>query len=65
MGTIKVKGMMCMHCVAAVQEAMEAVAEAGEVKVDLAAGKAEWTGTATAQSMADAVKEQGYEAESV
>ena len=63
MGTIKVKGMMCQHCVAAVQKAMEAVAEAGEVKVDLEAGKAEWTGDATPQAMANAVREQGYEAE--
>ena len=42
MSSIIVNGMHCQHCTAAVTKAMQAVPEAGDVKVDLASGKAEW-----------------------
>lgn len=62
MASILVKGMMCQHCLGAVQKAMEAVENAGEVNVDLSSGVAEWSGTASVQAMIDAVVAQGYEA---
>lgn len=61
MSSIIVNGMHCEHCAAAVTKAMRAVPEAGEVKVDLAGGKAEWTGSATVEAMTAAVEDQGYE----
>ena len=44
MSSIIVNGMHCQHCTAAVTKAMQAVPEAGDVKVDLASGKAECGG---------------------
>jgi copper chaperone len=63
MASIVVKGMMCKHCLGAVTKAMEAVENAGNVTVDLATGIAQWTGSATAESMIQAVTAQGYQAE--
>ena len=61
MSSITVNGMHCQHCTAAVTKAMQAVPEAGDVKVDLASGKAEWTGSAAVEAMTAAVEDQGYE----
>lgn len=61
MSSIIVSGMHCQHCSAAVTKAMQSVPEAGEVTVDLASGKATWTGSANADAMTDAVEAQGYE----
>lgn len=61
MSSITIGGMSCQHCVAAVTRAMRAVPDAGEVNVDLAGGKATWTGGAPASAMAAAVRDQGYE----
>lgn len=61
MSSIIVIGMHCPHCTAAVTKAMQAVPGAGDVNVDLASGVATWTGTATAEAMAAAVEDQGYE----
>lgn len=61
MSSIIVSGMHCQHCSAAVTKAMQSVPEAGEVNVDLASGKATWTGSASADAMTDAVEAQGYE----
>lgn len=62
MSSIIVSGMMCNHCLTAVTKAMENVNDAGEVRVDLTSGKAEWSGSAPVQAMIDAVEAQGYEA---
>lgn len=61
MSSIIVNGMHCQHCTAAVTKAMSSVPEAGDVKVDLASGKAEWTGSASVEAMSSAVEDQGYE----
>lgn len=61
MSSIIVNGMHCQHCTAAVTKAMLSVPEAGDVKVDLASGKAEWTGSASVEAMSSAVEDQGYE----
>jgi len=61
MSSITVSGMSCQHCVAAVTKAMQAVPGAGEVNVDLATGKASWSGEAEPSVMAAAVRDQGYE----
>ena len=59
---IKVTGMMCPHCQAHVQKALEAVPGVTAVDVDLAGGKATVTG-GDANACVDAVKAAGYEAE--
>lgn len=61
MSSITVGGMSCQHCVAAVTKTMQTVPGAGDVTVDLATGKATWTGEASAADMAAAVVDQGYE----
>lgn len=61
MSSMIVSGMSCNHCTAAVAKAMEAVPGAGEVRVDLASGKAEWNGPAGIADMIKAVEAQGYE----
>lgn len=40
MGTVKIKGMRCGHCVGSVTKALEAIAGVSNVKVDLATGEA-------------------------
>lgn len=40
MGTLKIEGMTCMHCVAAVTKALSAVDGVKEVQVDLEKGEA-------------------------
>ena len=63
--TITIKGMMCMHCVAHVEKALSAVAGVTEVKVDLGAGTATVSGTASADALRAAVTAEGYEVVSV
>lgn len=40
MGTVKIKGMSCNHCVVAVTKALSGIEGVGNVKVDLANGEA-------------------------
>jgi len=40
MGTVKIKGMSCSHCVMAVTKALSGIEGVGNVKVDLAKGEA-------------------------
>jgi len=61
--TLVVEGMMCMHCAARVEKALNAVEGVSEVKVDLETKKVAVTaaeGVADA-ALLDAVKEAGYE----
>ena len=59
--TIKIKGMMCMHCVAHVEKALNAVAGVTEVKVSLENGTATVSGTASADALTAAIVDAGYE----
>ena len=60
---LSIKGMTCMHCVAAVEKALAAVDGVEEVvKVDLDSGRARVRGDAPAEALIAAVKEAGYEA---
>ncbi len=60
--TIKVTGMMCPHCQAHVQKALEAVDGVTNVSVDLEGGKATFEGGDVTACL-EAVKAAGYEAE--
>jgi len=61
--TIEVKGMTCSHCVAHVREAIGAVAGVSSVTVNLASGSASFTGSASIDSVRDAVIKAGYKTE--
>ena len=63
--TLKINGMMCMHCVAHVKKALESVVGVVSVEVDLKAGTATVTGSASADALRAAVIDAGYEVVSV
>ena len=58
---LKIDGMMCMHCVAHVEKALNAVEGVSSVTVDLEKKQATVTGTATPESLKTAVADAGYE----
>ena len=62
--TLKVEGMMCMHCVSHVQKALEAVDGVSAVEVSLEKKQAVVTlaHEVADQALVDAVKAAGYEA---
>ena len=59
--TLKIKGMMCEHCKAHVEEALKGVEGVTSVRVDLSNGTAEVEGSAAKEAMEEAVKNAGYE----
>lgn len=59
---LKVTGMSCNHCSAAVKDALEEVQGVEAVSVDLASGAARVEGEANAEALVAAVREAGYEA---
>jgi copper ion binding protein len=61
--TLKVTGMTCGHCVAAVTKALENIPGVDKADVSLEKGQAIVTGDADSQAMVAAIKEEGYEAE--
>jgi copper chaperone len=63
MPTIKIEGMSCQHCVAAVTKALESVDGVTNVRVDLGAGTATFDQTATvdAEAIRRAIEDAGYE----
>lgn len=61
--TLKVTGMTCGHCVAAVTKALENTPGVDKADVSLEKGQAIVSGNADSQAMVAAVKEEGYEAE--
>jgi copper chaperone len=63
MPTIKIEGMSCQHCVAAVTKALESVDGVTNVRVDLGAGTATFDQTATvdAEAIRHAIEDAGYE----
>ena len=63
MPEIKVKGMSCGHCAAAVTKALEALPGVSAVKVDLADGRVSFQSTApiAPEELARVIKAAGYE----
>jgi len=61
--TIKVTGMTCGHCVAAVTKALQNVPGVEQAEVSLEQKQARVTGHADTQALLAAVKEEGYEAQ--
>lgn len=59
--TLEVKGMTCGHCANAVTRALKEVDPKAEVKVDLEAGRVQVETSASAEAIAAAVTEAGYE----
>lgn len=62
MTELKIEGMTCSHCSAAVERALTGVAGVTAVQVDLAGGRATVQGSATLADLAAAVAEEGYTA---
>jgi copper chaperone CopZ len=60
---LTITGMTCQGCVNAVTRVLSRVPGAADVRVDLAAGRAEIGGTATADALVAAVRKAGYGAE--
>lgn len=61
MNTLTVTGMSCNHCRESVLKAVSAVKGVEEVAVDLASGKLDWKGDATADSIAKAIVAIGFD----
>jgi copper chaperone len=62
MTELKIDGMTCGHCTAAVKKALERVAGVESAEVDLAAGRARIAGNADAALLVAAVQDEGYQA---
>ena len=58
---LKVSGMTCGHCVAAVSRAVRAVPGAEDVAVDLDRGEVTVKGDPDPRAVRDAIAEEGYE----
>lgn len=59
--TLEVKGMTCGHCANAVTRALKEIDPSAEVRVDLEAGRVQVETSASAEAIAAAVTEAGYE----
>ena len=59
MNIIKIKGLSCNHCIAAVKEAIEEVA--GVTKAEVTLTTAVWYGNAEESAIRAAIVEEGYE----
>ncbi len=62
MTELKIDGMTCGHCTAAVKKALERVTGVASAEVDLATGRARVTGNADTAILVAAVHDEGYEA---
>ena len=60
---IRVTGMTCMHCVAAVTKALQKVPGVESADVNLENKQAVVAGSTNTASLLAAIKEEGYEAE--
>lgn len=58
---IKIEGMSCAHCKAAVEKALKAVSGVETAVVDLEKKQAVVTGTAAMGAMREAVEDAGYD----
>jgi copper chaperone len=63
MPEIKVKGMSCGHCAAAVTRALQSLPGVSEVQVDLASGRVTYQSAApqSPEAVARVIKTAGYE----
>jgi len=63
MPEIKVKGMSCAHCAAAVTKALQSLPGVSDVQVDLASGSVSYQGSApvSPEEVARVIKTAGYE----
>lgn len=59
--TLKVEGMSCKHCQAAVEKALKSIAGVEDVQVDLANKEVLVSGSADREKLAKAIREAGYE----
>jgi copper chaperone len=59
---LKIDGMTCGHCTAAVKKALESVDGVQEAHVDLDAGHAVVTGSPEVGALIRAVEDEGYRA---
>jgi copper chaperone len=62
MTELKIDGMTCGHCSAAVKKALERVDGVEAADVDLAAGRARVEGAADPAALVAAVQDEGYQA---
>ncbi|NLG07869.1 MAG: heavy-metal-associated domain-containing protein [Deinococcales bacterium] len=62
MTELKIEGMSCSHCSAAVKRALEGVDGVTTAEVDLQAGRATVQGSAPVAELVAAVAEEGYTA---
>jgi copper chaperone len=62
---LKVSGMTCGHCVAAVTRAVQAVASVERVTVSLERGEVEVEGHPDERAVRAAIAEEGYEVQAV
>ena len=62
MTELKIEGMSCTHCSAAVERALKGVAGVTEAQVDLQGGRASVQGSASVADLVAAVTEEGYTA---
>lgn len=65
--TIKIEGMSCMHCVGAVEKALNAVAGVQNVNVDLdnKVATVYVDGSITDEILREAIEDQGYDVISI
>lgn len=62
MTELKIQGMSCSHCSAAVERALKGVTGVTQAQVDLEAGIAKVQGSAALEDLLAAVSEEGYTA---
>ncbi|GAB6180555.1 copper chaperone CopZ [Desulfotomaculum defluvii] len=58
---LKVEGMSCGHCKAAVEKALRALSGVEDVKVDLEQKEVTVTGSAPKEELSKAIEEAGYD----
>jgi copper chaperone len=61
---LKVSGMTCGHCAAAITKAVEALPGVGEVSVDLEGGEVRVHGTPDVASLRQVIAREGYDVQS-
>lgn len=62
MTELKIEGMSCTHCSAAVERALKGVVGVTDAQVDLQGGRASVQGSASVADLVAAVTEEGYTA---
>jgi len=62
MTELKIDGMTCGHCVAAVKKALEKVPGVTAARVELEAGRAQVEGDPSLAALLAAVQDEGYQA---